>query len=61
VTIANDQPLAVLAHLIRERRHVVIDLGLERRRDHPASTLPREFVERDATLVVLPDREPANI
>ena len=40
---------------------VLVDLGLERRRDHPASALPREIIERDATLVVLPDGEPANI
>ena len=60
-TVADDQPLAVLADLIRERRHVLVDLGLERRRDHPASALPREIIERDASLVVLPDGEPANI
>ena len=59
--VADDQPLAVLADLIGERRDVLVDLGLERRRDHPASALPREIIERDAILVVLPDGEPANI
>jgi hypothetical protein len=59
--IANDKALAVLADLARERRDVVVDLGLERRGDHPASTLPREIIQRDASLAVLPDGEPANI
>jgi hypothetical protein len=59
--VADHQPLAVLADLVGERRHVLVDLSLERRRDHPASTLPREIIERDATFVLLPDREPANI
>jgi hypothetical protein len=59
--VSNDQPLAILAHLIDERRDVVINLSLERGRDHPASALPREVVQRDAGLIVLPDRERANI
>ena len=44
-----------------ERADVLVDLGLERRRDHPTRALAREIIERDATLVVLPDGEPANI
>ena len=59
--VADHQPLAVLVDLVHERADVLIDLGLERRRDHPASALPREIIERDPTLVVLPDGEPANI
>jgi hypothetical protein len=60
-TITDDQPLAVLIDLLRERGNVLLNLGLERRRDHPTRTLTREIIERDPTLIVLPDREPANI
>jgi hypothetical protein len=60
--VADHQPLAVLADLVGERAHVLVDLGLERRRDHPTSALPRQLIERDPDpLVLLHDREPANI
>ena len=61
MAVADYQPLAVLADLIIERANVLADLGLERRRDHPTRALPREIIERDAVLIVLPDGEPANI
>jgi RHS repeat-associated protein len=59
--VAHHQPLAVLIELIDQRRHVLLDLGLQRRGDHPARTLAREIVQREAGLVGLPDGEPANI
>ena len=61
-TVPDHQPLAVLINHLHERAHVLVNLGLERPRDHPASALPREIIKRDPTIfVVLPDREPANI
>jgi hypothetical protein len=60
-TIANHQPLPALIDLLDERADVLVDLRLQRRGDHPASTLPRQIIERDRTLNLLPDGEPANI
>jgi hypothetical protein len=60
-TVADHQPLAILANLVHERAHVLVNLGLQRGGDHPTSALPRQIIERAASLVVLPDREPANI
>ena len=59
--LPDHQPLAIRADLIDQQADVLLDLGLERRRDHPTSALPSETIERDTSLVVLPDREPANI
>jgi hypothetical protein len=60
--LRHDQPPAVLVALINQRRDVLIDLRPKRRRDHPPSALPSEIIQRDLQLlVVLPDREPANI
>jgi hypothetical protein len=60
-TITDDQPLAVLIDLVHERADVLVNLGLERRRDHPTRALTSEIIERAPTLIVLPDGEPANI
>ena len=60
-TNADHQPLVVLIDLVHERADVLVDLGLERGRDHPTRSLASEIIERDPTLVVLPDGEPANI
>src|ERR1035437_4739246 len=57
-TVADHQPLPVPAD---ERADVLIDLGLQRRRDHPTRTLARETIKRDPHRVVLPNGEPANI
>jgi len=61
--VTHDQPLAILVALAGEPLDILGDLDFQRRRDHPASTLPREIVKRDRDLVVvvLPDGEPANI
>src|SRR5690606_3697499 len=60
--IAHNQPPTVRVALISEPLDVVGDLGLQRGRDHPPRTLAREIIERDHDLVVvLPNREPANI
>ena len=61
LAVADHQALAVLVALIDERRDVLVDLGLERRRDHPKRALPSEIIERDLHLVVLPDGRRANI
>ena len=42
VTVADHQPLPILADGVNERAAVLVDLGLERRRDHPASVLARD-------------------
>jgi hypothetical protein len=56
------RPLSlVLADLLGERGDVLLDLGLQRRRDHPASALPRQIIQRDPALDLLPHGEPANI
>ena len=59
--VADDQPLAVLIDLVHKRSDVLINLGLERRADHPTRALTSKIIERDPTLVLLPDGEPANI
>jgi hypothetical protein len=59
--VAPDQAPAALVELLDERSDVLLDLGLERRRDHAPSTLAGELVEPDPLLVLLPDGEPANI
>jgi hypothetical protein len=59
--VAHDQSLAVLIALLGAPFDVVGNLDLQRSRDHPPRALPREIVERDPDLVVLPDGEPANI
>jgi len=53
-TVADNQPAAVLVDLIDEAGQVVIDLGLQRRSDHPARTLTSQLVERARDLMVLP-------
>ena len=60
--VADHQPMPVLVDLIAETLDVLVDLGPQRRRDHPPRALPRELVQRDRDLLVaLPDGEPANI
>jgi len=51
--VADHQPPTVLSAFIAQRPHVVIDLGLKRRRDHLASTLPREVIKRDPHLLIV--------
>jgi hypothetical protein len=60
--VADDQPLAVFADLLGERRDVLLDLDLERRSDHAPGALSGQVVERDLDpLILLPDGERANI
>jgi hypothetical protein len=59
--VADNEPLAVLAAHLGEPLDVLADLRLQRRRDDPPRTFSRELVERDRDLVLLPDREAANI
>jgi hypothetical protein len=60
--VADHQPAALLIDLAIERGDVVVDLCLQRRRDHPPSALPSELVESGPDLLAfLPDRERANI
>jgi hypothetical protein len=59
--VTDDQPLTVLIDLLHERADVLVNLDLERRGDHPPRALPREIIEREPTLIILPDGEPANI
>jgi hypothetical protein len=52
----------VLVALVAEPLNVLVDLGPERRGDHPPGALPREVVQRDLDLLVaLRDGERANI
>jgi len=59
--VAHHQPPTIPVELVAQRANVLIDLGLERRGDHPPRTLPREIVEPDPTHICPLDREPANI
>jgi hypothetical protein len=60
-TVANDQALAILVDRIDERRDVLLNLGLQRRGDHPASTLTSQLIQRDRDLIIPRHGEPANI
>lgn len=59
--VAHHQPLAIRVALVGEALDVIVGLGLQRSRDHPASALARELIQHDRELVVLPGGEPANI
>ena len=59
--VADDQPLAILVNLVHERADILLDLGLERRSDHPPRALPSEIIERDRAPSSSHDGEPANI
>ena len=49
--VAHDKPLGVLIDLIDKRADVLLDLDLQRRGDHPASTLTSERIERRCDLI----------
>jgi hypothetical protein len=49
----------VLIDLLDEPRDVLVGLRAKRRRDHPASILAREVIQRDRDLICIPDGEPA--
>jgi len=50
VTVAGHEPVSVLITLVRERDDVVVDLGLESNRQHPARALPDDLIKPDAHL-----------
>lgn len=59
--VAAHQPVSLLVELVDERADVLLDLGLERRRDHPPRALPGQVVERVRDLLVASVVDPANI
>ena len=45
VPVADHQPLAVLVELVDQARHVGVDLGLQRRGQHPPGALTDQFIQ----------------